>query len=221
MQLVELTGAGAGGKGIVWSVLWEVDPSSPTASGSSASGNVAKELFPTDSPTMQQQQPLASVSQSMDCSQCFTACALDITGTHNCAQGADSNPPISVLAIEQLPSRACGGLAGSGEEVAALCSWNGLTHFIDSKGQTISFHSHQPVRAFTAGKWASCCSIRYHSHVSHSLVVARCLTSPSRARQECTQSNPARSRLAWSTSPSRYAATHTHTHTHTHNESRL
>lgn len=26
-----------------------------------------------------------------------------------------------------------------------------MTHFIDGKGQTISFHSLQPVRAFTAG----------------------------------------------------------------------
>jgi len=42
-------------------------------------------------------------------------------------------------------------ITGCGEEVAVLCSWSGLTHFVDSKGQTISFHLQQPVRAFTAG----------------------------------------------------------------------
>ncbi|ELR11707.1 FGGAP repeat domain containing protein [Acanthamoeba castellanii str. Neff] len=118
MQLVELTGAGGGGKGIGWSVLCEVNPSSPASGGGGgAPGIVAKELFPTESAGA-----MHSVSQTMDCSQCFTACSLDITG--------------------------------SGEEVAVLCSWSGLTHFIDAKGQTISFHSHQPVRAFTAGMYS-------------------------------------------------------------------
>ncbi len=87
MQLVELTGAGGGGKGIGWSVLCEVNPSSPAAGGGGgAPGIVAKELFPTDAAGAMHhmQQPIASVSQTMDCSQCFTACSLDITGTDTC-----------------------------------------------------------------------------------------------------------------------------------------
>ncbi len=41
--------------------------------------------------------------------------------------------------------------SGNGEEVVILCTWSGLTHFVDRRGQAVSFHSQLPVRAFTAG----------------------------------------------------------------------
>lgn len=84
LQFVELSGAGAGDKGIGWSVLWDIDPTAP-ANGVATGNTVVKELFPSEvlsnSYVSQSSSPLV---QTIDCSQCFSACSLDITGMKEC-----------------------------------------------------------------------------------------------------------------------------------------
>jgi len=90
LQLVELSSAGGGGKGIVSTVLFEIDPlvaSSPGA-GATYSNMTPRELFPGDIPPsastgthyVHSGSFAGSTSQAIDCTQCFEACSLDITG---------------------------------------------------------------------------------------------------------------------------------------------